>query len=94
MKDKIIALIISWILFKSIIKTLAKLDKRPDIKMFKDNGLFNAMFSKGNRVEIEEDEHEHAYNCPCANSNYALAKMIIGICLFVFMFKAILSVIK
>jgi len=92
MKEAIVALLLSMIFFKSIIKTLNKLDaKSSAVKFFKDKGFFKVLCSENDVVDIEE---KHAYNCGCNKHGYSLARMIIGVCLFAFMFKTILMAIR
>ncbi len=89
MKETIVALFLALILFKSIVKTVLRFDKRPTIKFFKENGFFNVLCSK----DVVDDQDKHAYGCGCSKGQYVY-KMIIGVCLFVFFFKVILLAIK
>jgi len=96
MKETLVALVLALILFKSIIKAVNKVDSQ-SIKFFKENGVFNMWCSKNNmNNEIEVmNEKSHPYSCGCCNhQKYALPRMIIGVCLFVFIFKVIHLAIK
>lgn len=96
MKETLVALILALILFKSIVKAVNRSDNQ-SIKFSNENGVFNIWRSKdnmNNEIEIM-NEKSHPYSCGCCDhGRYALPRMIIGVCLFVFIFKVIHLAIK